>query len=174
MLDSFAYSIWLVPSAEPRTELERLTCELAERFGMPSFTPHVTLCSGMWSGSELQLVNAVECLAAQAKRIEMAIDGMDWTDCWSTFFFLRLRDAEALFELAARCIEGSHLPTVGPHMSLLYGFELTDIHRDVLQRELAGRLPLSICFDSLALVLPEAGRWENVRGWKTVHTTCFV
>ena len=164
----FAYSIWLMPCAEQRGEMAELIQALSGRYATPVFTPHTTLCSGAWNLDEQDLRNAFERLAVQTASVELAVRGIDWTDHWASFFFLRLAGGEALFERAASCIDGAHLPSVGPHLSLLYGLELADIDRDVLRAELAVRLPPRIRFDLLALVRPSTGRWEDVGNWETL------
>lgn len=96
--------------------------------------------------------------------------GIDWTDHWATFFFLRLTGADDLFARAALLADGSHPPEIGPHLSLMYSFGNHIIERDALRAELEGILPDVIRFDSLALVRPATGRWEDVERWETVRT----
>lgn len=161
-----AYSIWLMPCAEQRTELEQIIRELSVRCRAPLFIPHTTLCSGIWSKSEEDLRDAFERLAAQTAPVELDVRGIDWTDHWNSFFFLRLRGAEDLFQRAASCIERSHLSEVGSHLSLLYRFNPEGLDREALRQELVGRLPPCIRFDSVALVRPLTGLWEDVDQWK--------
>lgn len=96
----------------------------------------------------------------------MKVVGIDWTDDWATFFFVRLTGADDLFSQAARFVEGAHSPEIGPHLSLLYSFGDQPIDREALRAEVAGSLPETIRFDALALVRPESGRWEDVASWK--------
>lgn len=148
--------------------LEELIRQLAERFGTPLFAPHATLCSGVWKKSEAELIEAVEKVGRSLResRQSMKGGGIGWTDCWSNFFFLQLRGADDLFARVAEQIEGSNAPAVGPHLSLLYSFGDRLIDREALRAKLAGRLPKIICFDSLALVRPSTGRWEDVDSWE--------
>lgn len=99
----------------------------------------------------------------------MKVDGIDWTDHWATFFFLRLACTDDLFSRAAERVEGSHPPEIGPHLSLMYSFGEKTIDRAALCAELEGRLPEVIRFDSLALVHPATDRWEDVERWETVQ-----
>jgi hypothetical protein len=95
--------------------------------------------------------------------------GIDWADSWSTFFFLRLAGANDLFARTAELVGGAHPPEIGPHLSLMYSFGDKQIDREGLRAELSGVLPAAIDFDSLALVRPASGRWEEVKGWETVE-----
>jgi len=162
----FAYSIWLMPCAEQRTELEQIIRKLSIRYCTPLFIPHITLCSGAWSKDEEDLRDAFERLAAQTAPVELAVRGIDWTDHWVSFFFLRLRGAEDFFQRAACGIAGAHLSEIGPHLSLLYRFNPERFDREALRQELVKRLPPCIRFDSVALVRPSTGLWEDVDQWK--------
>jgi putative hydrolase of the HAD superfamily len=159
------YSIWLMPCVEQRAMLEETIRRLANRFDTPPFAPHATLCSGVWKKSQAELMDAVGRLQS-ALSVELSSGGIDWTDHWSTFFFVRLTGAEDLFAFAAEQLNGSHPPSVGPHLSLLYSFGGQSIDRETLRSELAGSLPETIRFDSLAMVRPLTGRWEDVAGWQ--------
>lgn len=169
MMKSLIYSIWLMPCAEQRAELDALIQELAERYTTPVFAPHTTLCSGTWTRAEQNLLNSFERFATQTVPVELSVQGIDWTDHWASFLFLRLAGDDALFERAASGIEGAHLSMVGPHLSLLYGLPPAGFDRAALRQELAGRLPQAIRFDSLALVRPLTGQWKDIESWEIVR-----
>lgn len=170
-MNPFRYSIWLMPCAEQREELQQTINGLSARFATPSFMPHVTLCSRVWNKSEAALFAAVETVGRSLResRLSLKEDGIGWTDHWATFFFLRLTGADDLFSQAAERVEGSHPPEIGPHLSLMYSFGDKQISRDALRAELEGSLPELIRFDSLVLVRPATGRWEDVERWETVR-----
>jgi hypothetical protein len=175
-MTSFRYSIWLAPCAEQREVLQRTIDSLAVRFGTPSFEPHATLCSGVWNSTEADLTDVVDKVGRdlRARRelsLSVSSDGIDWVDRWFGFFFLRLRCDSDCFERACRMVKGSHPPEIGPHVSLLYSFGKERIDREALRAELAGALPDIIRFDSLTLVRPSTGRWEDVSDWETRHRT---
>jgi hypothetical protein len=163
----FAYAVWLMPCAAQRDALRQTIDSLAARFGTPPFVPHVTLCSGVWNGPEAELIRRVDRLSAGLP-IELSVEKIDWTDHWSTFFFLQLRCETDLFERAADSIKGSHGPDIGPHVSLLYGTDGTTIDRNALRAALD--VPPVIAFDGLALVRPKTGRWQDVEAWKICYT----
>jgi hypothetical protein len=169
-MNSFNYSIWLVPCAEQREVLKQTIDSLAARFQTPPFAPHVTLCSGVWRKEEAELAGQVDRVAAELP-VTMAADEIGWTDQWATFFFLRLSGAKGFFKRAGSLVEGSHPPPVGPHLSLLYGVDAPQIERPALRQELSGRLPETVCFDKLALVRPATRRWEDVESWEIVHSS---
>ena len=162
------YSIWLVPCEEQRGMLQDVIDRLAGKFGTPAFMPHATLCSGEWNRSEAELAEAVERLAAELP-VELGVDGIDWTDRWLTFFFLRLCGADRFFEKAAAVVEGFHLPAVGPHLSLMYSFGDKDVDRNAERAALD--VPPAVLFNRLALVSPGAGCWQDVPDWNILHMT---
>jgi hypothetical protein len=162
----FFYAIWLMPCAEQRGALERIVRSLSSRFRVPSFAPHATLCSGVWTQSEASLLETVERLPMHWP-VDLSIAGIDWVEAWFGFFFIRLRCESGLFIQAAECVEGAHPPGIGPHVSLLYGFGDQRIDREALRAEWIGSLPPILRFDALALVCPAANRWEDIAGWKT-------
>jgi len=170
MEDAFPYSIWLVPCAEQRAKLARVIESLAARFGTAPFAPHATLCSGTWDQGFPALIQTVDRMAAQFSSQRLTVEGMSWSDRWFGFFFLRLRCETNLFERACGLAEGSHSPDIGPHVSLLYSFDAEGIDRHALREGLAGAMPSAIRFDTLELVRPATGRWEDVAGWETLHT----
>ena len=161
----FPYAVWLMPCAEQREALQEIIGRLAFQFGTPSFAPHTTLCSGVWKKNEAELIEAVRGRLGQPS-LPIKTNGIGWTEHWSTFFFLRLNGAPDLFAQVASQIVGSHPPAIGPHLSLLYGLGDKPIDREALRDELAGTLSETIYFDSLALVRPSSGRWENIEAWQ--------
>jgi hypothetical protein len=169
-MDPFYYSLWLMPCAEQRKLLQKTICRLADRFGTPVFSPHATLCSGVWERGENELVTVTNRLE-KLTPFSMPVAGVDWTEHGSTFFFVQLDGRGTAFDLAAAEVDGSHGPAVGPHVSLLYGFQDLDVDRAALRDELSCSLPAEIRFDELALVCPENGDWSAVKSWQTVYAT---
>ena len=164
----FSYAVWLVPCAEQCDELQQTIDSLAIRFDTPSFMPHTTLCSGFWKGSETELIEQINQLQPKLP-IELAANDIDWTDHWSTFFFLKLAGAEDLSKQAEKLIEDSHLPKVGPHLSLLYGTKNISMDRNAIRAAL--NVPPAITFDALTLARPQTGRWQDVKFWEILKTT---
>lgn len=170
-MSPFPYSIWLMPCAEQCETLRQTINSLAVRFEVPPFAPHVTLCSGHCYTEKTDVLDALEGLAAKTVPVELAVEGVGWTDHWASFFFLRLSGANVLFKHAAALFEDAHPPSVGPHLSLLYGLNAAAVDRAALRQEMAGSLPSTIRFDRLALVRPATGRWEDVNSWKILNVT---
>ena len=166
MIKPITYSIWLMPCAEQRAELTELIQALSGRYATPAFIPHTTLCSGIWSLDEQDLRNTFERLAIQTAPVELTVRGIDWTDHWASFLFLRLAGGKELFERAVSCFDGAHLSSVGSHLSLLYRLNPAGIDRAALRQELTDRMPTHIRFSSLELVCPATGRWEDVVSWE--------
>jgi hypothetical protein len=175
-MNSFLYAIWLVPRAGQGDALQRVIDSLAARFGTLRFVTHTTLCSGVWTGAEEGLIERVDQLLGE---LPVSLDAgvIDWTERWSTFFFLRLCGGDALFQRAECVVEGAHGPELGPHVSLMYAGKagegrqgcLPHVGRDALRAELVGCLPERVRFDSLALVRPGSVGWADVAGWDIAH-----
>jgi len=146
----FPYAIWLMPRAEESLVLEKAICALSARFGTPSFASHATLCSGVWNMETSRLLDTVNRLTEILTSTEVQTTGVDWSDHWSTFFFLRLCE-------------------MGPHISLMYCFDLVGLDRETLRTALAAQMLSTVRFDSLALVRPSTGRWEDVGSWEILH-----
>lgn len=164
----FPYAFWLMPCEEQRGMLQESIDSLAARFNTPAFVPHVTLCSGTWEQGESVLIKAVDQLAPESE-VEMDAVKLDWTEQWSTFFFLRLQCGSDLSERVVEHLSGSHAPAVGLHLSLLYCFGGDPLDREALRNELADMLPEVIRFDSTAVAIPSTGSWSDVDEWKIVR-----
>ena len=52
------YSLWLIPEGEDGRQLADIIARLSERFGTPTFDPHVTLLGGLL-GPEKELVTRI-------------------------------------------------------------------------------------------------------------------
>ena len=165
----FPYAIWLMPRAEESLVLEKAICALSARFGTPSFASHATLCSGVWNMETSRLLDTVNRLTEILTSTEVQTTGVDWSDHWSTFFFLRLCDGSGLFPAEIFLPQGSHRPEMGPHISLMYCFDLVGLDRETLRTALAAQMLSTVRFDSLALVRPSTGRWEDVGSWEILH-----
>ncbi|QHI68825.1 hypothetical protein [Tichowtungia aerotolerans] len=162
-MSGFAYAVWLVPCEEQREPLQQIIDSLAAEFKTPTFVPHATLCSGVWKNSESELIKQVRKLPVEFP-LELQSAGIDWTEHWSTYFVLRLGGKTDLFKKSAAQLPGSHAPKIGPHLSLLYGFNASRVDRNALRATL--NVPPAVCFNSLMLVRPETGRWEDVDFWE--------
>ena len=166
------YAIWLLPCLEQRDILRCVIRALAARYGILPFEPHATLCSGRWIGEDASLIAEVNRLKAVLP-VTLRAEQIDWTDDWSTYFFLRLKEEGEVFDQAVASVSGAHSPAVGPHLSLLYGMGGPLVDRPMLRREVAEKLPEEIRFDFLVLVTPDSGRWEDVDRWTVVSSSAL-
>lgn len=117
------YSIWLMPCAADRVELQALVDELAPQFGQPAFVPHVTI--------QGDLALPFETVVAHARSLSMGCEELSWAVEEverSEFFFrcLYLRfAANATFDglqHEAQALTGTAEGlSPYPHLSLAYG-----------------------------------------------------
>jgi 2'-5' RNA ligase len=114
-------SLWLIPEGDEALVFDSLLTTLREEHGGPSFTPHLTLLSGL---NATNLVDRTRQLAKQVAPFEVRIAQPSWGSRWFQCVYLLAELAPPL--LAARraaCVAlmGSPTSSFLPHISLLYG-----------------------------------------------------
>lgn len=158
------YAVWLLPESSAEAILEEVIRKIASQFELSRFIPHATLCSGEWSGELPELRKHVEAIASETAIVEADVVGVEGIDSYFQFFYLAL-DPEALqkvSDIALESLREAHLPSVGPHVSLMYSDDFTGIDRKALAGELKEKILERIVFKSLALVFPRANDWRDV------------
>ncbi|MCP3920693.1 MAG: 2'-5' RNA ligase family protein [bacterium] len=154
---------WLLPAHPPGRALRAVIEGLAERFGAPTFPPHVTLAS-----SGFEAVEDVLAAAREESSFELSVSGLETTDDVARTLALRFEGEERVRSLTRRILPDARLEgRAPPHLSLLYQ------HIDAAERaELASaRAPLdAIRFDAIAgmrmfsgeLLLDDVPRWSEI------------
>lgn len=115
------YSFWLVPQSPDLEDFQGIINTLSRRFDTVPFCPHVTLYSGLVP-STLDLQAALADLAPTSE-LELEILGVDHGSRFAKTLYIQLRPSPVLSQLAQRLVDAipeAQLPTLAPHLSLLY------------------------------------------------------
>lgn len=165
------FALWLVPVDDQARLFTAIIRDLARRFGTPDFPPHVTLCSGNFITVPEDVMRRMDGVCADLRPFSLAVNGIGLTDDFFHFLFVTLAeiDSSAVFERALRIFPEGHGPSVGPHLSLMYGDRGTPIDRARIRAEIQERLPDCIRFDTVQMVLPRRGDWYDVADWHIQH-----
>jgi hypothetical protein len=171
-MPTLPYAVWLIPADEHRELLGRIILELSSQFAAPLFPPHATLCSGTFTGSLSDIVDSVDRLSQGLQPVSLTVTGIDYTEAYFGFLFARLRD-DGLFAQALQVIPNSNPPPVGPHLSLLYGDKPSAARRAELNHDLEARLPTTLLFSAVQIIVPTTGNWRDIDNWQVKHARPF-
>lgn len=161
------YSIWLVPKGEANEKYARIIGDLSQRYGTPSFEPHVTLIGGLKGlADSIEGTTSLLSTMSTSRRILITLREFGTEDFYFRALYLRAWKSGILQLLN----EGANLVfkrpidlSYMPHLSLLYG----DLTREEKQQIIGGlnlKLPDKFVVDSLHLWQTEG----EVRDWKQV------
>lgn len=163
-------ALWLLPAEKDEAVLQRLAAGLAERFGVVSFLPHLTLHSGPFPAKGTPEVPEL------SSPLELEVTRIDASSLFTESLVLRFpEDARltALAEAYRSRIGDASAYELRPHLSLLYA-NLSLAEKRELARELSasGELPGRVRFDRLCLVEHPEGveRPEDVARFRTLAT----
>ena len=164
-------ALWLLPAEPVRTALAGLLNDLASRYDAPRFTPHITLFAGIDSRhsapDQASLAQLTDGLAGCAVRVS----GVGHSDQLFKTLYLQVAPNDALAALAQRA--RSVFVDAGdyrfePHLSLIYKL-LPASEREHLAGEL--KAPKSFECDTVSVVAPGEGGWNDVPAWRTLAST---
>ena len=140
-------ALWLLPAEEDAVVLQRLVDELARRFGVSSFEPHLTLHSGPFAADRTPE------LPGLPSPLELEVESVEATPLFTQTLLLRFSEGAPLAPLAESFRKGAAEPSgyeLRPHLSLLYA-DLPLAEKLALARET--RPPMNkVRFDRLCLV----------------------
>jgi len=165
------FSLWLIPAPQRRQALRATITRLATNYRTPRFWPHVTACSGNLAADLASLRAEVDRLCRELGPVRMAVNGYGQADTYFTFLFIRLKSVggDTVFRAFTDAIHGTTAPAVGPHLSLMYSDTGNEIPRHEIVQKLP-RLPRSIAFEEVRIVMPQGGNWLNVDRWEVRHS----
>lgn len=117
-------SLWLVPQeGEAARWLGDWINSLAERFGTPSFGPHLTLLGGL-DGPEGEILRQSTVLARALPHLELRLSAIEGSDAYFRCVFARVESTAELVLARERALElfgRQGEPPFTPHISLMYG-----------------------------------------------------
>lgn len=117
-----SFSIWLMPEESLKNQLSRIINALSEKYGGPTFEPHVTLVSG-FLGKERILLKKAKALSNKIKPFEVIFDKVTYLNEFFRSIFLEVKLTDVLQnakELACKEFDDYRTDYL-PHMSLAYG-----------------------------------------------------
>ena len=116
------YHLWLAPEGEARDDLQEVIDRLAEAYGGPTFTPHVTLLSGL-DGSEASLLETNRKLAAALDSFHLELTTLESGTTFFQCVYMQVGQSPSLSRTRQAAGEAFGLPAGGymPHLSLYYG-----------------------------------------------------
>lgn len=170
MASSEKYSLWLRPFGDIAFSIQQRINNLSEKYGGPSFEPHVTLISGLRYG-ETELIHLTKTLAGSMKPFEVLLTKAGYRDKYYQSLFVHIKKNEELmsaYRTALHLFDIEEQEEFIPHLSLMYG----DFSQEEKERILSvmGR-EFHIRFEVRSLLLMKTeGRPED---WKKIHLAEF-
>lgn len=165
------HSIWLMPSADDTTMLERMVADFSGRFGSPRFQPHLTLVEDM-ERSVNELAPLVEEVAAGIGSFTTPVAAIGVSALFFRSFYARFAAEGPLLELKRRAIEKilpDNIAEFMPHISLAYGVAETLEKRDAVAEAENLLLGRPIRFDRLCVVA--SGKELPIESWTNRSAT---
>jgi hypothetical protein len=163
-------AFWLLPCERDRAALAEIIAQLAQRFGVPEFEPHVTIYAGPLGENDdaEALVNAA---AEGFAPIALQPLRMMTSPVFTKTLFIEFEPGDELARMHGRLSTRVEKPSgyvLSPHLSLLYA-SLDDDARAGLLREIS-RPSAPLCFDAVCAVLvpDKIERSSDVSGWQIV------
>lgn len=163
-------SYWLLPESAPLNALQSLVDRLAERYGGPSFEPHVTVYFGPLDPQESP-ADLIRQAFLDVPSLVSRCRSLEFSDQFTKSCYIQFDASESLQELCELFRSGSSIAgdySLDPHMSLFYG-RLDSNSRTEL-RTLVD-IPDEIRFTTVwAVSTPESvTRREDVENWRLVY-----
>jgi len=173
--DSDKFSLWLRPHGDVAFALQQRIDELADKYGTPSFEPHVTLLGGL-TGRETGLIQLTDTLASYLHPFELKLTEAGIGNTYYRSLFACGKETEVLLkarENARRLFDvdvgKNSEDDYFPHLSLLYG----ELSRDEKQRILnviGRKFYITFTVQNLLLV-KTTGKPDR---WKKIHSSEFA
>lgn len=166
------FSVFLLPTAADAAWAEGVIRELAGRYDLPSFAPHLTVCSGSYTDvAELQpLMDALAAAAARLAPFDLVINGIGTSAEYFRSLFIEFADSPELAGLHAAAwgaLDRQPADEFRPHLSLLYAELPLAEKQQAARTVILDRQRLS--FDELRIVVPDpAAGWGDPRHWQSL------
>jgi 2'-5' RNA ligase len=163
--DGPRYSLWLMPEGPEQKEFTDVITRLSERFGTPTFEPHVTLLGGL-HGEERAIVTRISDIVRTMRPVQIRTSTLHSQEDYFRQLFVQVEKTRPLMETRARVkvlAGGRRERPYSPHVSLMYG-NVRYQDREALLMELGGEIVSE--FETKTLhVVDTAGtpdRWRRV------------
>jgi 2'-5' RNA ligase len=159
------YSLWLMPEGEEHRQFADIIARLSERFGTPTFEPHVTLLGGL-HGEERAIVTRISEIVRTMRPVEIRTSTLHSQEDYFRQLFVQVEKSRPLMETRGRVkvLAGSRRERpYSPHVSLMYG-SVPYQDREALLMEMGGEIVTEFQTKTLHVV-DTAGtpdRWRRV------------
>ncbi len=168
---SHQVSYWLLPESEQFNALQSLIDRLAERYGGPTFEPHVTVYCGPIDPRQSPATLAQQTLAGMQSLV-LRSRGCAFSDQFTKSCYLQFEPDEKLHTVYERLCAASSVVgdySLNAHMSLLYTTLDSDARAEIRS---SLHLPAEVRLTTLCAVLTPASVTcaEDVQSWRLVHT----
>jgi 2'-5' RNA ligase len=114
-------SFWLIPSEEDRTFFQQIIDTLAQEYGAPVFTPHVTIYSGEVPTDE-SLAALLEEATLGIQSFSLKVDQILYSDEFTKTLFVQFYPNPILSQISETLRSNSKTPSefnLNPHISLI-------------------------------------------------------
>lgn len=155
------YSIWAEPTAKDAKYLLQLICTLGQKYGSPTFNPHITVYSGVQSVSAAKF--AIQNFKDMEKFAVKATDLAFSSSLWKTVFvnMEKNQKLKQLHNIIRKNIPQSPKYEFKPHISLMYK-RMDDSEKQVIVDGL--KIKQKFTFDKIAIITSS----KNVEKWKVI------
>jgi 2'-5' RNA ligase len=166
--DVILHSIWLTLDPVSQRAVAAVIASIADRFGSPSFEPHITLLGDLGSPID-KSINLVGQIFANILTTRLDVSG---PKCGDTFFTSIVLDAPlpgplpiAYATLAKTLTPDRHQP-FHPHVSLAYGLSDSDARTALISEQIKGASLDYLTVSGVAVV--RSSKTTPIDEWATV------
>jgi 2'-5' RNA ligase len=135
------YSLWLMPEGQEQKEFTDIITRLSERFGTPTFEPHVTLLGGL-HGEERAIVSRISDIVRTMRPVLIRTSTLHSQEDYFRQLFVQVEKTRPLMETRARVkvlTGGRRERPYSPHVSFMYG-NVRYQDRETLLMEMGGEI----------------------------------
>ena len=162
-------TLWLLPEPTTLAPLQSLILKLSEKFGGPSFSPHITLLSQIAVSQDVALERSAH-LADVSRPLTVASGRILWSFEYFQGLVIEIvltQDVLKARRLAEHLFPSRTSSPFVPHLSLAYG-HIDETQAAGERQKIAGQIPRDFVCGSLSVVY--ASRGMNVESWRSVRT----
>lgn len=158
------YTIWLVPSSEVKSVLDKTINNLAQKYKTPVFEPHITLLGDIKTSKE-DVLEKANLLARRLKPFNVDLGEISYSTTYFQNVFVRAVSNAQLMQayVEAKNIFKQDVGVYMPHISLIYGYHNME-ERNNIASEVDLPKGLSFKVDKLVVIpaTDNPDEWEHI------------
>jgi 2'-5' RNA ligase len=169
------FSFWLIPEEEEKQKWQKVIDDLAKRYQVYSFIPHITI---YWLGevnvSVKTIVKKTEEIASFLKPISLKPLRVDYSEIFTKTLFIQFEKNNQSINVYQKFKEkfsSYNVYDFNPHLSLIYKNQMPVLEKEKIKKEI--KLPKSIKFNQLMVILNKKGtikKEKDVLNWEIVYS----